>query len=224
MTSYSSPLEHRTDHPVDVVVQPATAGRDRVTTAFRIILAIPHLLLVGGPLAFAINWSARSDPGDRGESSASSGILGIAACVVAIISWFAILFTGRQPTGLRDFTVFFLRWRTRAIAYEMLLRDEYPPFGEGAYPATFDIGAPPAERDRLTVAFRIFLAIPHFIVLWALGIGWAIATIVAWFAILFTGSYPEGMYRFSTGVLRWSMRVEAYMYLLHDAYPPFTLD
>jgi hypothetical protein len=86
-----------------------------------------------------------------------------------------------------------------------------------------ELTEPESPRNRLTVAFRIFLAIPHLIAIWALGIAWGVTTIVAWFAILLTGRYPEGLYRFGVGVFQWSMRVDVYLLLLRDEYPPFSL-
>jgi hypothetical protein len=206
----------------DVHVRPALENRDRLTTAFRLLLAIPHLVLVGGPVAIAFSWAARPEPGDFGWE-AGGGALGAVAAVSAVIAWFAIVFTGRHPEGLRKLAAFYLRWRVRAVAYTALLRDEYPPFGEGPYPVSVDLYPPAAVRNRLTVAFRIFLALPHVVVLWGLGLAWMFTTMIAWFSILFTGRYPVGLYRFAEGVLRWSTRVEAYMLLLHDAYPPFSL-
>ena len=106
----------------------------------------------------------------------------------------------------------------------MLLEDQYPPFGDAPYPASVTVVDPPGARDRLTVAFRIFLAIPHLIVLCVLMFAWWVTTVVAWLLILFTGAYPQGLYDFGVGVLRWSIRVEAYVLLLVDEYPPFSLD
>ena len=83
---------------------------------------------------------------------------------------------------------------------------------------------PASFRDRLTVAVRLLLAIPHFIVLFFILLGWGITTIVAWFIILFTGSYPQGLYDFGVGALRWLLRLEAYLLLLIDEYPPFSLE
>ena len=80
------------------------------------------------------------------------------------------------------------------------------------------------ERDRLTVALRPILAIPQLIVTWILGIAWAFTTIVALISILVTGRYPASLYHFGVGVLRWSTRVEAYVFLMRDEYPPFSLD
>jgi hypothetical protein len=120
-------------------------------------------------------------------------------------------------------SAFYLRWRVRAVAYTALLRDEYPPFGDGLYAATVELDPSEQARDRVRVAFRLVLAIPHIAAVWALGVAWAVTTLLAWFAILFTGRYPEGLYRFGVGVLRWNTRVEAYLLLLHDTYPPFSL-
>jgi hypothetical protein len=196
-----------------------------MTTAFRVLLAIPHLILVGGPVAATFSWVWRPPHGPGATwAGATGGVLGTVAGVIAVIAWFAILFTGRYPSGLRDVVVFYLRWRARAVAYVALLRDEYPPFGDGPYPVSVDFDLPDTPRDKLTVAFRILLAIPQFVVLGFIGIAWLCTTIIAWIAILLTGQYPNVLYRFSMGALRWSVRVEAYVLLLHDAYPPFSLD
>ena len=209
-------------YPVAYDVEARLAERNRLTSAFRIILAIPHLILVGGP---GIGGSVGATTGEDSRlGGASFGALGAVAWVTAIISWFAIVFTGRQPRGLWDFTCFYLSWRGRAIAYMALLRDEYPPFGKGDYPATFSPGEFPSARDRLRVGFRFILVIPQVIVLLFVGIAWFLTAVIGWFAILLTGTYPEGLYRFAVGYLRWSLRVEAYLLLMHDEYPPFSLD
>lgn len=210
-------------HPVGVSIEPAMAERNRLTTAFRMILAIPHLVLVGGPVALALCFFLPADSGPGMDWSGGGGVLGVAAMVAAIISWFAIVFTGRMPQGLWKLSAFYLRWRVRAAAYVALLRDEYPPFGDGPYPAHIDLPSREHERDRWSVAFRIILILPHLLVIWILGIAWMITSVFAWFAILATGKYPRGLYDFAIGVLRWSTNVEAYLLLLHDEYPPFSL-
>jgi hypothetical protein len=223
MGTHAIPLQSTASHPVRLRVIPALDGRDRLTTAFRPILAIPHLLLVGGPIAAFITWSG-SDSSRPDHSIGASGVLGAVAFVCAIIAWFAIVFTGRAPDGLGRLSAFYLRWRVRSSAYVALLRDEYPPFGEGPYAAEVDLPVPLEPRNRLTVAFRPILALPHLVVVWLLGIAWGVTTILAWFAILFTGRHPAALYQFSVGALRWTTRVEAYLLLLTDDYPPFTLD
>jgi hypothetical protein len=203
-------------HPVDVDVVPALVERDRLSCAFRPILAIPHILLVGGPAAFAISAGWRGPNGRGFEWGAGTGVLGAVAGVIALIAWFAIVFGGRYPEGLWSLAVFYLRWRVRAVAYLTLLRDEYPPFGDGSYPAELVLTPPSAPRNRLTVAFRLILAIPQMIVVAIL--------IIAWVSILVNGTFPPSLYQFSRGMLRWTTRVEAYLLLLHDEYPPFSLE
>jgi hypothetical protein len=197
-------------YPVTVAVEPMLGGRNRLTTAFRPILAIPHAILAG-----PMYWSGRTG---------GLGLIGGAAYVLAIVSWFSLLITGRQPIGAREFCLFYLRWRTRALAYMALFRDEYPPFGDGPYAASVDVVEPTVPRDRGSIALRLLLALPHIVVLCFLLLGWLVTSVIAWFAILFTGSYPSSMCSFGTGVMRWALRVEAYLLLLVDEYPPFTLD
>ena len=195
-------------YPVAVTIEPRIAGRDRLTTGFRLILAIPHAILVG-PLS-----SSRTG---------GAGLLGVAAIAMAIFSWFTILITGEHIRGIREFSLYYLRWRTRANAYMALFVDVYPPFGDGDYPAAIAVADPALPRDRGSVAFRLILAIPHFFMLCFLVIGWFFTTVMAWFAIVFTGSYPASLLPFGVGVMRWALRVEAYMLLLVDEYPPFSL-
>ena len=221
--SYQSTHDVHASHPVDVDVQPAFTHRNRLTCFFRVILALPHLILVGGPSALAVSiaWGAGTHP--RPEWGGATGILGALAAVCALIAWFAIVFGGEYPAGLRDLAMLYLRWRVRVSAYTALLRDEYPPFGDGAYPAALQLAPFAGARNRLTVAFRLVLAIPQILAVWLLGVAWLVATIAGWISILFTGTYPETLFTFSVGALRWSTRVEAYLLLLVDEYPPFSL-
>jgi hypothetical protein len=203
-------------YPVSVDVQPLFANRNRLTTAFRLILVIPHIILVGG-----VGVSVAGN-GRRESFGGETGLLGAVAFVLAVISWFTIVLTGQHILGIRQFTVFYLRWRVRAVAYLMLFEDQYPPFGEGPYPATLTVEDPIGPRDRVSVGFRLLLVFPHFIVLICLGVAWGMTSFVAWLAILITGTYPQGLYDFGIGVFRWLLRVEAYMLLLVDEYPPFS--
>ena len=224
MGTHAMPVKTSAPYPVRVRIIPSLDDRNRLTTAFRFILAIPHLLLVGGPLAAAITWSRTPEAGVDHSWGAGGGALGAVAFVCALIAWFAIVFTGSAPDGLMKLGAFYLRWRVRASAYVALLRDEYPPFGDADYPVEVELPVVPAPRDRLSVAFRPILVIPHLLAIWAIGIAWGVATIIAWFAILFTGRYPRALVRFASGALRWTTRVEAYLLLLTDDYPPFTLE
>lgn len=224
MHTIAHDLPVETDHPVDIILPHAGAPRNRLTVGFRPILAIPHLLIVGAPIALAMGWGWQSEPGGTHEWSAGGGVLGAVAAVTAMISWFAILFTGDHPEGLRSLAAYYLRWRVRATAYMALLCDEYPPFGDGPYPASLVLNPPNVPRDKVSVGFRLILLLPHLIALCLLSIGWGFTTIIAWFAILFTGRYPEALERFAVGVMRWNIRVDAYALLLHDTYPTFRLD
>src|SRR5438067_4211917 len=204
-------------YPTSITVDPQLTDRNRMTVAFRLILAIPHLLLVGGiGLGFALHSGSDTTSSIGGET----GLLGTVAYFLAIVSWFTIVIGGSHILAIRQYTLFYLRWRVRALAYLMLLEDQYPPFGDAAYPAALTFTDIDRSRRRLTVGFRIILAIPHFIVLALLSIAWWVTALVAWVSILFTGRYPAGLYDFGVGVLRWLIRVESYVLLLVDEYPP----
>jgi hypothetical protein len=142
--------------------------------------------------------------------------------VLAVVSWFTLMFGGVQLTGIRDFCLFYLRWRTRAVAYIALFADAYPPFGDGPYPASIEV-IPPLEPRR-DIGWRLVFAIPHLVVVFFLVVAWFITIVIAWFAILFTRRYPASMHAFGVSVMRWALRVEAYLLLLVDESPPFSLE
>jgi len=170
------------------------------------ILAIPHLVVVQ--------------------------VLGYVSSVVALISWFAIVFTGRMPEGLANFQAMYMRYEVRAYVFAGFLREEYPPFAFATMPADpgddarvrVDFRPQLENRNRVTTGFRLILAIPHLVVLAVLGIAAWVVVVIAFFAVLFTGQWPTGMRDFVLGVGRWSVRVGAYTLLLTDEYPPFSLD
>jgi hypothetical protein len=158
-------------------------------------------------------------------------VLGAVSDVVALISWFAVLFTGRLPAGLANFQAMYLRYTLRTATYFGFLREEYPPFSFTSTSADpgddLRVGVefvPDLEdRNRWTVAFRLILVIPQLIVLALLGIALFFVGVIAFFAVLFTGRWPAGLRDFALGVGRWWLRVQAYVVLLTDEYPPFTL-
>jgi hypothetical protein len=158
--------------------------------------------------------------------------LQLVARAVAVISWFAILFTGKLPEGLASLLCLYIRYNNRACAYAGFLREEYPPFvydtvapEPGNYPPVRTGFAPELEdRNRVTVGFRLILAIPQLIVVAVLGIAAIVVWLIALFAVLFTGRWPEALRTFIVGYMRWVTRVEAYVGLLTDKYPPFSLD
>ena len=145
--------------------------------------------------------------------------------LTTFISWFAILFTGRYPRALFDLALLYWGWNSRVTSYLVLLRDEYPPFGEdaaGEYPVHVDIPYP--ERlSRLLIFVKWLLVIPHIIILALLSAVALAVYVIGWFAILFTGQFPRSMFDFLVGVGRWNLRVSAYVMLMRDEYPPFSL-
>lgn len=168
-------------------------------TFLKWILAIPHYLII-----YALN---------------------VVFEIISLIAFFAIIFTGAYPRGLFDFAVNTQRWRMNLVGYVMLIRDEYPPFSfePGLYPVTFEVDYP-THLARFAPLYKWILAIPHFIIVAVLGFVAAIVVVIAGFSVLFTGKYPEGMYKFVVGVQRWTMRATLYAVFMTDEYPPFSLD
>jgi len=151
--------------------------------------------------------------------------LGTVANVITFVAFFAILFTARYPRGLFDFVVNIYRWQENVFAYYALFRDDYPPFSweAGKYPVTFEVDYP-ENLSRWLIFVKWLLAIPHIIVLVFLYVAALVVWVIAWFAILFTGRFPRGLFDFLVGVSRWGLRVNAYAFLLlRDDYPPFSL-
>jgi hypothetical protein len=157
-------------------------------------------------------------------------VYGIAAAVLLLIGWFAALFTARLPDSIGDFLAGYLRYTWRVTAYLYAFTTRYPAFGlpsgrpdPGGDPAVVFV-APSTRLSRLTVFFRSLLIIPHAIVLSFVGIAAYVVMLLAWFAVLFSGRWPDGMRNFVVGFFRWATRVNAYHYLLTDVYPPFSLN
>ena len=145
--------------------------------------------------------------------------------VLTVIAWFAILFTGRYPKSFFEFTTGVARWMANVVAYCALLRDEYPPFSfePGDYPLALDI--PYAERQsRLRLFFRLFAIVPNQFAFYFVQLAASFTTFISWFAILVTGRYPRGLFKFSVGVQRWYQRQFAYTYLFRDEYPPYSIN
>jgi hypothetical protein len=171
-----------------------------------VVLAIPHLIVLY--------------------------IFNLVSEVVGFVSWLMILFTGKLPDGLANLQVLYLRYQVRAYTYVLFMREEYPPFSFDSTAADpgddprvrVDVVPQLEGRNRLTAFFRIIMVIPQFIVLAVLAFAATIVTIIAWFVVLFTGTWPTGLRDFVIGVMRWSLRVNAYFLLLTDVYPPFALD
>ena len=157
-------------------------------------------------------------------------VIQVVASVCVFIGWFAILFTGKLPEGLAGFPMLQLRYQVRVTTYAMFLQEEYPPFAfeteapdPGDYPRMrVDIEPALTDRNRVTVFFRWLLVLPQAFVLVFVGLAVAIVVWIAWFVVIFTAKWPDGMRDFVIGYLRWSTRVSGYAFLLTDEYPPFT--
>ena len=160
-----------------------------------------------------------------------SYVLMIVAEVVAIISWFAILFTGKLPEGLANVMCLALRYQTRTFAYGGFLHEEYPPFDFATTPAdpggtavTVNFRPALGGRNRLSCALRIFWLIPAAIVTILILIVAGICHFLAFFAVLFTGKWPTALHSWVMKGLRASLRLSAYAFLLTDEYPPMSFD
>lgn len=213
-------------HPVSFEVEPAYEGRRRLSGALRLLVALPHLVFTGGPSLLGMVVAPILILAGLAPLTIplSIGAFGVLTALATVVSWFAILILGRQPRDLREFAVFFLSWRSKAVAYALLLRDEFPSFGYGDYPALLTIPPPPAGRDRLTVLLRLPLLIPHIVGLALLNAGLTLVSVAGWLGVVVFGWYPPPLYDFSAGVVRYALRVEAYLLLVHDEYPPFRLE
>jgi len=160
-----------------------------------------------------------------------SSALTAVAEVVALISWFAILFTGKLPEGLANVTCLALRYQVRAAAYAGFLHEEYPPFDFATTPAdpggtAVTVNFVPAlgGRNRLTVGLRFIWVIPAAIVTMLILLVAAICHFIAFFAVLFTGKWPASLHSWVMKGLRASLRLSAYAFLLTDEYPPMSFD
>jgi hypothetical protein len=192
---------------------------NRATTFFRLVMVIP----IGIVLTVLTAGASQTVYDDNGQTvtSTSGGI----AAGLFLATLLMILFRQRYPRWWFDFALGLTRFGARVSAYVALLTDQYPSTVEEQN-VHLELDYPDAERDlnRWLPLVKWFLVIPHFIVLFFLSIGAVFAVIFAWFAIVFTGRYPRGLFDYVVGVGRWWLRVEAYAFLLvTDRYPPFSL-
>jgi len=171
-----------------------SAPQSRVTVLFRLLLVIPHAIVLYA--------------------------LGIAAEVVAIIGWFAALFTGRLPDFAADYLTGYLRWQTRVFGYENLLTDVYPPFTleDADYPIR--VAVRPGRLNRLAVLFRFFLLIPAMVVQAVVTFGaYTIGLFVTWLIMLISGRMPDALYQALAAILRYQTRISGFLYMLTSTYP-----
>ena len=192
---------------------------NRVTTAFRLILIIPIAIMLR--VLTGSGTQISQIPGGELVSTTATSV-GSALFGATLLM---ILFKKRYPRWWFDFNLELARFTARVGAYAVLLTDTYPSTVEHQDIA-LDIDYPDAEHNlmRGLPLVKWFLALPHYIVLFFLAIGVFFVVIVSWFAILFTGRYPRGLFDYVVGVGRWALRVNAYAFLLvTDPYPPFSL-
>lgn len=184
-------------HSVRIVVND-DLQRTRLTVFFRLILAIPHLVWVS--------------------------LWGVIAVLAVVVNWFATLFMGRSPDGLHTFLATFLRYATHVRAYTLLIADPFPGFTgkAGSYPIDLEVD-PPEAQNRLTVFFRMILAIPALVLTNILSNLSQLLAVFSWFVALVSGRVPEGLRDFAALALRIETQTYAYVMLLTGRYPSFNI-
>jgi hypothetical protein len=192
-TAASAPAQH----PIRLVVND-DLQRNRLTVFFRLILAIPYLL-------WATLW-------------------GVIAVLAGIANWFAALFTGRSPEGLHTFLATYLRYITHVRAYVLLVADPFPGFTGrlGTYPIDLEVD-PPELQNRLTVLFRLILAIPALLLTNILSNLSQLLAVFSWFVALVMGRVPEGLRNFAALALRIETQTYAYLLVATGRYPSFNV-
>jgi hypothetical protein len=180
-------------HPIRLVNKD-DLRRSRLTVFFRLILAIPHIV-------WLMLWS-------------------IAAFVVGFIGWIAALFTGRLPTGIHSFVARYTRYFTHVYAYWHLLAEPFPGFSgvEGSYPVDLQIDSPQAQ-SRLTIFFRIILAIPAYLLAYVFRTLMSVLALIGWFYALATGRMSAGIENLGNYALRYEAQTLGYTMLLTSRYP-----
>lgn len=174
---------------------------NRATTFFRIILAIPWIIV--------------------------AYVYEIAAFFTHIIAWVALLITGRYPQGLYNLNSGFVRYFIRTYAWMYLQTDEWPPFGiadDPNYPIRVNIAPREEKQNRLKVFFRIILAIPMLILVYAVSYVHLFLAVIAWLTIVFRGYLPEGVNGAMTFCNSFYARLYGYIAMLTDAYPPVGIE
>jgi hypothetical protein len=188
-------------YPISYAADAALEGRNRLTSFFRYLVSIPWWIV--------------------------ASIYGWVAQIVAIIAWFAIVFTGRYPEGLYNFNAGYLRMYSRTFSFMHLLTDEWPPFGGEEAPGyPVRIGVPPAldEYSRLKTGLRLIIGIPVMLLAIVQAIILYVCAIIAWFVILFTGKLPDGLFNPMRSALAYLTRATGYFLLITEDYPPFSYE
>ena len=209
-------LSSEPEYPVRFSVEYPDRGLNRLTTAFRLFVAIPILIVAGSIGGHEGTYAA----GQQGWSVAggTGGLLFLAPLLM-------IVFRQKYPRWWFDWNLELARFSNRIGVYLALTDDRYPSTDERQAVA-LDFPYPDAKNglNRWLPLVKWLLAIPHYILLVFLWIAAVVSVVIAWFAILFTGRYPRGLFDFVLGVFRWTNRVGGYAFILiTDEYPPFRL-
>jgi hypothetical protein len=207
------------DHPVRFSVDYPDRPLNRLTTAFRIFTVIPIAIVAASIDGFATGGGGYDSGGD-----ASTIVIG-GTGLLFLPPLLMIVFREKYPRWWYDWNLELLRFTNRVGTYFALMNDRYPSTDERQW-VELDFPYPDAKRDlnRWLPLVKWLLAIPHYIVLFFLYLAVIVVVIVAWFAILFTGRYPRGIFDFVEGVIRWHNRVVGYAFILvTDRYPPFSM-
>ena len=205
----------QSSYPVQFSVDYPDRPLNRLTTFFRLFVAIPILILLGTVSAETWQWT----------SSKATTIAVGAGGLLFFAPLLMIVFRQKYPRWWFDWNLELLRFSNRVGIYLMLMDDRYPSTDE-QQAVHLEYPYPDVARDlnQWLPLVKWFLAIPHYIILFFLDIGLVVVVIIAWFAILFTGQYPRGFFDYIEGVIRWHNRVIGYaLVLVTDRYPPFQL-
>ena len=201
-------------YPVQFSVDYPDRPLDRLTTLFRVFMAIPISIVLGAVAGGTWQWTYGSTT--AAVAAGAGGLLFFGPLLM-------IVFRQKYPRWWFDWNLELQRFSNRVTAYLALMNDRYPSTTDHQS-VHLDYAYPDAARElnQWLPLVKWFLAIPHYIVLFFLHIALFVVVIIAWFAILFTGHYPRGMFEFVEGVIRWDNRVIAYAFILvTDRYPPF---
>jgi hypothetical protein len=203
-------------YPVSFSVDYPERELDRVTSVFRIFTVIPIAIVLGAVAGGTWTWSYKN--GAEGAAAGAGGLLFFGPLLM-------ILFRQKYPRWWFDWNLELQRFSNRVLIYFALMDDKYPSTDD-QQSVHLDYPYPdvPLDLNRWLPLVKWLLAIPHYIVLFFLDIAAVVVVVIAWFAVLFTGRYPRGMFEFVEGVVRWHNRVVGYaLTLVTDVYPPFRL-
>jgi Domain of unknown function (DUF4389) len=188
-------------YPISYEADPALEGRNRLTTFFRYFVVIPWAIV--------------------------AAVYGFVAQIAAVIAWFAIVFTGRYPEGIYNFNAGYLRMISRVNGFQYLLTDAWPPFGGDEspdYPVRVGVAPPLDQYSRLKTGFRFIVGIPVYLLALVQAIILSVCAFIAWFAILFTGKLPEGLFNPIRSASAYLTRGGGYFLLLTEDWPPFSYE